>query len=456
MMYYRIYGKAVFPQGIAPGEEKGFSNIISAARNGENQPLLRGTSIAGALRAAFTALDRDAADVWFGCGLGENGDSTRSQDSRVYVADMPLCTSVSDGVAGASEIRTHNLNNRHTGSVVKGGLFSLEAYPPNTSGDFLLYVEGSGNVSDDEKFADLLGQVLGGTLYLGGNRNRGIGYLELQNLSMGKFDTSTGEGMAQWMNVRYEDRLGKFENFKGESFDVKPSADALVLNLELQIPRGEDFVIGYGTSMDNLQSEPQFAIKADGRKHWRIPGSAFRGIFRGWMNRLAARDGLTVSDSADRFAKEKNVTGEMIGTGFVAKDQWADYKCGGLEKKIDDPIVDLFGSMFRRGRIHFGDAYSEKPANDSRETQLRMHVAIDRFSGGANEGGLFGNKVLVGDIKFNMQVSIENPSADEKKWLLQTIKALDLGVISVGSSKGSGLLQVNNMAEVEKTLNGGV
>ena len=56
MMYYRIYGKAVFPEGIAPGEGKGLSNILLAARNGSNQPVLRGTALAGALRSAFDAL----------------------------------------------------------------------------------------------------------------------------------------------------------------------------------------------------------------------------------------------------------------------------------------------------------------------------------------------------------------------------------------------------------------
>jgi hypothetical protein len=81
-----------------------------------------------------------------------------------------------------------------------------------------------------------------------------------------------------------------------------------------------------------------------------------------------------------------------------------------------------------------------------------MHVAVDRFSGGANEGALFGNKVLVGGLKFNMQVSIEKPSADEKHWLLQTFKALNLGVISIGSSKASGLLEVVNMNEIENAL----
>lgn len=455
MMFYRIYGKAVFPEGIAPGDGKGFSNMIVASRNGKNTPLLRGTSIAGALRSAFKKLSPEDVNLWFGQALGEEGQSAVSQNSLVYVADMPLHTSNGDSVEGASEIRTHNLNNRHTGSVVKGGLFSIEAFPPLSTGDFLLYVKSSGDRAKDDEFSEFVETVLASSIYLGGNRNRGIGRLELQNVSIAPFDTSCVEGLAQWMNVRYEDRLGNYEFFKGEPVVQKQKDNSLKFELKLSIPRGEDFVIGYGISMDNLQSEPQFVVKADGKKYWRIPGASFRGLFRGWMTRLAAREGKMVGDSAQLFSQSKALNGDDIGHGFIPKDQWEGYQFGKGGKKLDDPIADLFGSLFRQGRIHFGDAFSTTEAKAS-DTQLRMHVAVDRFSGGANEGGLFSNKVLVGNIGFVMPISIEQPSADEKRWLCQTIKALNLGVISVGNSKGSGLLQVDNMADIEKILNGGV
>ena len=446
MMYYRIYGKAVFPEGIAPGEGKGLSNILLAARNGNNQPVLRGTALAGALRSAFDALgEKHGADKWFG-RAHDKGDS-RSEDSLVYVADMALNTGA--GV-DRSEFRTHNLINRHTGSVVKGGLFYLEAYPPNTSGDFLVYIKGSGNVEDDKNFANALGNILGDSLYLGGNRNRGIGRMVIESLNIAEFDTSTKDGMAKWLNVRYDDRNGKFDCCKGSDLAVKPSADALSINVQLQIPRGEDLVVGYGTSINNLQSEPQVAVKADGKMYWRIPGATFRGVFRGWMNRLAARDGKALADSHDRWVSTKEMDGDKIGHAFVEKASYSNYVENG-GKGADDPIMNLFGTLFRRGRIHFSDAYSEKSAEE-KDVQLRMHVAVDRFSGGENKGAEFGNRVLVGGLKDNMQVSIEKPSADEKRWLLQTFKALNLGVISIGSSKASGLLEVVNMNEIENAL----
>ena len=449
MMYYRIYGKAVFPEGIAPGEDKGLSNMITASRNGEGEPVLRGTALAGVLRSAFTNLkEKEFAYKWFGEPLDK--EHNRSRDSLVYVADMVLNTGVTRDSFN-SEIRTHNLINRHSGAVVKGGLFSLEAYPPNTSGDFLLYVKGCGDAHEDDGFACALGNVLGDTLYLGGNHNRGVGRMVLEKLVMSKFDTSTKDGMASWLNVRYADRKGEFGKCFGEDLVLKPSGSALSIKVEMQIPRGEDLVVGYGTSVANLQSEPQFVVKADGKRYWKIPGSSIRGVFRSWMNRLAARDGWHLADSHENWVQKKDLNGDKIGHAFVPKEQWETYQCKHGEKRVEDPIMDLFGTLFRRGRIFFSDAYSVNEAKDS-DAQLRMHVAVDRFSGGANEGALFGNKVLVGGTRFTMQVSVENPSADERKWLLQTFNAINLGVISFGSSKASGLLEVTNMDEVEKVL----
>ena len=389
--------------------------------------------MAGALRSAIRSLKNDDyAKKWFGDSLDKG--QIASKDSLVYVSDMVLETG-NDGQN--SEYRAHNMNNRHTGSVVDGGLFFLEAYPPNTNGDFLLYVQGCNNETEDEAFAESISQVLGTALYLGGNRNRGIGRMTVENLSFAKFDTTTKEGMAEWLNVRYEDRSGNYSYCKGNTLETKPSENALVIDVKMRIPNGEDLVIGYGTSINNLQSEPQLVGKADGKNYWRIPGSAIRGVFRGWMSRLAAREGKLTADTHERWVRTKQMTGNLLGNAFDKKD---------------DPIMDLFGTLSKRGRIQFSDAYSETVANEDKDTQLRMHVAVDRFSGGANEGSLFGNKVLVGGLKFNMRVSVENPSADEKKWLLQTFKAMNLGVISFGSSKASGLLEVTNMNEIEKIL----
>ncbi len=54
------------------------------------------------------------------------------------------------------------------------------------------------------------------------------------------------------------------------------------------------------------------------------------------------------------------------------------------------------------------------------------------------------------DISFNLNIRIkqnENPQKNEKEiqWLFQTLKSLHLGIISIGSSKGSGRLIIKDI-----------
>jgi CRISPR/Cas system CSM-associated protein Csm3 (group 7 of RAMP superfamily) len=218
--------------------------------------------------------------------------------------------------------------------------------------------------------------------------------------------------------------------------------------MELGIPRGEDILVGDGQETD-YALKPQSVIFADGTEHWRIPGSSLRGIIRGWMTRLAVRDGAKVRDSIEQWYEYydnkdiKEYNPDHAGWGFVEeKDRGKYQKSPGL---LNDPILDLFGSMYKKGRIHIGDSFSET-AKD-KDVQDRMHVAVDRFSGGANEGALFNNQVLAGkNLSFPVTISLTFPTKDEIKWLVKTLRAIHLGILSVGSSKSSGRLEIKSIS----------
>lgn len=429
---YRISGTVNFPEGVMPGEG-GESNILTVARNGLDEPVLRGTALAGSLRAEFL---ENKANYWFGKML-ESGED-KSDDSRIIVADMVL----NIGSATITN-RTHNHINRHTGAVIDKGLFSIESLPPDTTGKLLLYINSrsSDKGTEESEFIENIGMILNSGLTLGGNRNRGIGRLECTDtLVLNRFDISTIEGYAEWMNARYSDRTGTPVT-AGEPLSPKTENEQFVLDVTLGIPRGEDFVIGYGKTMGHL-AEPQKVIKADGKEYWRIPGSSIRGVFREWMTRLAVREGKTILNNANRYCKgELDMKGDNPGWGFLTGEERSLYQAE--PDKLKDPILKLFGSLYSRGRIHFTDAFSTTEAHNG-NIQERMHVAIDRFSGGANEGILFDNTVLIGDVQFILHISIDSPLNDELEWLEKTLKALHLGVISIGSSKGSGRLEIKS------------
>jgi CRISPR/Cas system CSM-associated protein Csm3 (group 7 of RAMP superfamily) len=99
----------------------------------------------------------------------------------------------------------------------------------------------------------------------------------------------------------------------------------------------------------------------------------------------------------------------------------------------------LFGSLYARGRLHIADAFADL---DSGDAQRRTHVTIDRVTGGTNEGFLFDNDVLTsnGRLVFRTSLTVERPTVEEAAWLAASLRAIDLGILRVGSSKAGGRL----------------
>ena len=309
--YYRISGVVNFPEGLAAGERRG-ANAIEIARNGEGLPVLRGTSIAGALRNGLreAGVPDKSICFWFGDKLEGKNDFKASQ---IVVADVVL-----NAGERTPETRMHNQVDRKTGSVAATALFGVEMLPPQTKGQLLIYV-----IPRDEQPAENILRALEGvfatTLLLGGNRNRGIGRMDASDVKCYAFDCSTVDGFAKWQDVRYADRSGLEPNLSGcapVSFGAESTQFVKNYKVMFKIPRGEDISVGYGKNLDGDTCAPQYVYEANSTKKWRIPGSSFRGVIRSWMTRLAVKDGAG-----------------------------------------EEPILDLFGTLKKCGRIHFTDAY---------------------------------------------------------------------------------------------------
>ena len=440
---YKITAGVEFPEGIAPGAGSR-SNKKILARNGKGKIILRGSALAGILRSAYAdKLGKESWDEdvvkWF----GQEAFSDIDNSSLVKTADTVIrCSAVNE--------RTHNMVNRHTGAPAKGAIFSLEAVPPMACADLsILLNSGEEEKKACEKFILDIAAVLGADPFAGGSINRGIGRMTLAgDLFVQTFDLDTVEGVAAFMDTEYEARKNGVAP-AGEKLDIPATEDLLTLSLVLGIPRGEDLLVGDGQETD-YAFKPQSIDFVDGSRHWRIPGSSFRGIFRGWMTRLAVRGGAQVMDSAARWDEQYDDNAPMtykpdlIGWGFVDEGKRARYH--EAPDLLEDPILDLFGSMYKRGRIHFTDSFS-RPVHEKQDIQDRMHVAVDRFSGGTNEGALFKNQVLAGKrLEFPVTISIKKPLKQEVGWLVKTLRALHLGILSIGASKSSGRLEIKSIS----------
>ncbi|MCO6454199.1 MAG: hypothetical protein J5I93_02685 [Pirellulaceae bacterium] len=471
-MTRRIHGlrlPLVFPSGLAQGEGSDY-NTLRIARDGQGRPVLRGTSLAGALRHAWWQLHSEAGlegdellaavTRFFGQALGDDlmdgmvsqGGTSSNESKRQNAAtdkselltfpDSPL--RVADCVLdlGQAQVltRTHHRRDRHTGVVAHGGLFTLEACPPGTKTTAVLWLR------DVEPAADMAKQFLQTVVHwftdgltLGGKSARGLGQAKLDGATTYcVYDLSNVGDYGRWLD---DDRRWRQAGHFPAGVPLEPLAvtadHPLEVDLVLGIPRGQDLLVGDGQGLQH-EMEPQRVQAADGRWYWRIPGASLRGVLRGWVHRLAARD-----EAAGLLPAGQRVSDPVAEAGQELDP--AD------NRQENCPVACLFGSTLRAGRLKISDALvacrDAESGEGGDDQQLRRHVAVDRITGGAAESMLFDNTVLTADgngrsPRFCFTLRIGHPEVRETQWLAAALRALDLGLLRVGSSKSSGRLSL--------------
>jgi CRISPR/Cas system CSM-associated protein Csm3 (group 7 of RAMP superfamily) len=422
---YRLVVPVIFPEGVHPGAGSENNKVI-VSRDGKNRPVLRGSAIAGVLRSAYSEIEgvnEDIVDGWFGKALDGNDDI--GINSRLITEDA-----VFENLDALPET-VHNMHNRHTGAVFDQALFSEERIPAGARAELLLTLKAEEDADESEAFLRNILALFSGGLFFGGAIARGMGRVELDGEAKWKsYDLTTPDGAAAWLDDGYAMRKNEEAVFKNWAAFVHegtlPLERQLHLTVTLRPARGQDFLIAAGGDMSPLQR-----LSAAGRAQWVLPGSTLRGLFRDWIARLAAREGKPVFTATS--------PDEQGWAGKKANKEWQRNP-----DLVECPVMRLFGSFYARSRIHISDALA-KVKDEKKQSQKRMHVSIDRFAGGANESALFDNYVLT-DGAFPVTITVNDPTADETRWLAQTLKALDLGLIRVGSSKASGRLEITALA----------
>jgi len=450
---HRLLLNVVFPEGLSPGEGSE-ANVLTVSRDGQGRPVLRGSAIAGALRHAWTEhygrldVDEDPA-VWFGVACKK----AQGDPSPLRVLDSLIRT----GAGPEISIRVHNAIDRHTGAVLDKGLFAIESIPPG-SGCRILLILDSDRV-EAPRFIEEIVSLFATGLLVGGRTARGIGRAQLDGPAKYKcFDLSLLDEYCAWLDEQYKVSLGEWPS-DGEELFAETVSNVLRVKVTFQTPRGQDVLPGDGQGLD-FEMQPKRVVCADGKERYVLSGSALRGVLRAWMTRLAARDGLPIADTVkrhlERVEKGEKLHGDELGWGFES-DEKQRRNLALAPHDVECPIMNLFGSCYQRGRIHVADAIGDQPCGSpeaSREEaadtpeQMRMHVAVDRFSGGATESLLFDNTVLT-NVRFSTVITLESPEEREVRWLAGTLRAIDMGILRVGSSKSAGRLALARVPEAE-------
>jgi CRISPR/Cas system CSM-associated protein Csm3 (group 7 of RAMP superfamily) len=436
-LIHRLVIPISFPDGVSPGAGRD-GNRSLLAMSGRGIPVLRGTAIAGALRHAWEhAHPNDDSSTWFGSPAGTDAHDA----SPLRILDAPI--------AAATEQRMHNALDRHRGSVQHNALFTVASLAPGCRTNFILTLASDKPPLVVEHVKIFLGELvalIADGLSFGGSTARGIGQAALTPNAKAKlrtFDLTNLDQHGEWLDEQRQ--LAEKTPDSGTPIDpvVHPSSRLKVV-FKLGVAPGQDLLIG-GLNLDGVLDQQQ-CIGADGKDYYRIPGSSLKGVFRSWCSRLAAREGLPVANNVQRLATalpHESTKAADPGWGFV--DEPTRKKWTADPSLVTCPILRLFGSLYARGRLRCSDARMPKSAPSAN----RAHVSIDRISGGASEGLLFNTRVLDSSpTPFEFALTIDAPSEQEARWVAQTLKAIDLGVLRLGATKAAGRLKLAEAPKV--------
>ncbi len=196
-------------------------------------------------------------------------------------------------------------------------------------------------------------------------------------------------------------------------------------------------------SLDGPDAAPVLTLHGtEGQAQPFIPGSSLKGVVRTHLERIAR--GLRPHSVCIPYLKSRDRNlpggeGDCVGCGFQLQEVQKHLRPGDAYRQ-SCAACRLFGSTRHRGRFSFSDAYPKtgpmKPV-----TEVRDHVAIDRFTGGAAGGLKFDAEVVAKGI-FETRVVIENFEAWHLGALAIVLADFEDGLIAVGSGTSRGLGQV--------------
>lgn len=426
---------------------------LALAVNGRGKFYVPGTSLAGALRA-WMSLDNDqfVDQVWgFQSDKGDKG-----QASFVLVEDAEISSS-------KIEIRDGVGIDRLTGTAAERVKFDRAILPKGTKIPLNITIEQSASNSSASwdqvkaEFHALLTALQNQEVYLGAAKTRGLGRVKLEGLNIKEQDLASTTGILATLKGD-----GKTKNLSGlatttVSVTYRPR---LAFTIHWQ-PVGPVMVKAEsdGIAVDML---PLVSAVAEDRVSFVIPGSSIKGAFRTQAERII-RTLLqrSIPDSenpqqrflqqlqdiplikslfgnAARLDSHKNQLGQIAALSIAdcyAKEsftleQWAAIETAETEQQL-------------RQRLNEAKL---------RDTQMAMHVAIDRWTGGAADSFLYSTLEPMGVKWQPLELGLDlSRYAEEREpmitLLLLLLRDLQAGRIPLGfgANRGLGAIEVTKV-----------
>jgi CRISPR/Cas system CSM-associated protein Csm3 (group 7 of RAMP superfamily) len=271
---------------VGDAGEGGRDVDLALAENGQGQPYVPGTSLAGAFRD-WHAQAGTADELW-GQGPMERGARAPDGDgwaSRVHVEDANV--HLPDGLH-LSEVRDGVGIDRRTGAAAKGVKYDRRVLPAGTKIDLLMTVEV------DDKHREAAERLLvslrrgleQGEIRLGAARSRGLGKVTLSGGGVTVEDLGSRDGVVAALLRLREDPAAPAQEPVAEPVEERSAASepsAIRIEIEWR-PIGPLMVkaSAEGLGIDSLP----LTIATEGGRAPLLPGSSIKGAIRAHAERI--------------------------------------------------------------------------------------------------------------------------------------------------------------------------
>ncbi len=463
---WKIHGTLTAETPIHVGGMGGDADTdLALAVNGQGDYYIPGTSLAGALRG-WMGRSQDVNALW---GFQ---DKTNGHASFIIIEDAPVTLPH----AMTIEIREGVGIDRHTGTAADKIKYSRAILPKGVTFPLKITLDCQTDQSPHELW-NLLFALENGDIRIGAAKTRGLGKVSLQVTTIEKHDLNNAQGLfnsllqqnlqQDWQQIKQEtiNHLGAYTSPSRLSLDItwKPR-DPVMVKAE-----------GDGIAVDILPLVSQ----ATGKAHFVIPGSSIKGVLRTHAERIVR---TLLGIDFDQKEKGKSKFSEQIKLSKANKSiELVDVIFGSAEKSqgknsegkiasltIDDcyatismnpsnwSAIENATSMAVENLKPLVNTAIGKTESRYKTLQPAMHVAVDRWTGGAADGMLYSVLEPIG-VEWN-PISIQVDLERLKKYGEDNVKpaiALLLLVlwdfadrkipIGYGTNRGMGTVEVTEM-----------
>lgn len=435
---------------------------LALAVNGRGKYYIPGTSLAGAFRSWMGGLLKDEEklkDIW---GDHENEKRGASfiivDDAEINLNKMTI------------EIREGVGIDRHTGAAAENPKYSRAILPKGVTFplDITLDIGKEGKQKPDDLW-QLLRALEEGDIRIGAAKTRGLGKIQLSCLAIHEqiFDTQNIFDV-----LLKGGKCHLWEDLKPKQYEPPDK-----LTLEIAWTPKDPVMVkreGDGIAVDILPLVSQIT----GKIHFVIPGSSIKGVLRSHAERIVRT--VCQKPTKDDFLEQVqlDLVNEIFGKAEKSeqKSQTSQGKIGALS--IDDCYATIAMEATKWSDVE-NTAKSDKeefggfkealktailPNNSTdnpfQKLQPAMHVAIDRWTGGAAEGMLYTVLEPIGVNWHNIGIYLDlerlkkyDPGNEKAAIALILLVIRDFAdrkiPIGYGTNRGMGTVEVKTM-----TING--